>query len=179
MAEVGLVAGHGGAIAAVAIGQQLVMFHCQCQGAVVDILASLGHDYCQFTGKRHVAEGGAGHDVGHRLQGNLQAVAWQSQRKDRGIGVGKGIRVTAQAAHEGRILAWSQFAAAFEQQMLQGMGQAGVAFRLVAGAYVVPQLHADQRRAVVFTQVDAQAVGEGKAVHRACRRGWGGVVGHG
>ncbi|MNN13846.1 hypothetical protein D3C81_1268920 [compost metagenome] len=150
-----------------------MLFQRQRPGVVVDIRAALGHDHRQLAGERCIAQGCSGHGVSHGFQGDLQPAGWQGQWKDRGIFLGECIRVTAEAGHQGRILPAGEFAAAFEQQMLQGMGKACVAVRFVARTYVIPQLHADQRGSVVFAQVDAQAIGEGEELYRR----W--VLGHG
>ncbi|MNP19928.1 hypothetical protein D3C76_1124810 [compost metagenome] len=101
VAEVSLVADRGRAIAAVVIGQQQVMFQGLRPRVVIDVLASFSHDNRQFAGKRCIAEGGAGHDIGHGFQGDLQAAGWQRERKGRGVREGECVCLTTQVGHEG------------------------------------------------------------------------------
>jgi len=106
----------------------------------------------------------AGQAVGFQLEGHAQAIGGQHLVVGGVVVAGEGVFLGAQVAQYPRGFAGAELAAALEHHVFQGMGQAGLAGGLVAGADLVPDLRDHHGGAVVFADDDLEAVIQGEFV---------------
>ncbi|MNP28769.1 hypothetical protein D3C76_1217600 [compost metagenome] len=133
-------------------------------GVVVRAQAALFLDDFDFAGELIGRQAQGRHAVGLKLQGYAQAVAGQYLVIGGVVVAGEGVFFGAQVAQDARGLTRANFFTALEHHVFQGMGQAGLARRLVTGADLVPDLRNHHRCAVIFTYDDLQAIVEDKLV---------------
>ncbi len=167
----------------VAAEQPLLHRHLERIPGIAVVHGDLFEDHLALAG--HVAgiEGQAGDAVGLDGQRLGPAVGGEVEVVGGGVVAGESVVGTAQGLSPPVDLARSEARRALEHHVLEEMGEAAVAGRLVARAGAVAERRGDHRRLVVLEHADGEAVGEtrqlpapgqartaGQRDRRRCRR---------
>ena len=112
-------------------------------------------------GRHHrVVEDEAGHAVGLELHHGLEMLAGHALEIGGVVVGGEGVLLAAEPRDGLRELAGRVLLGALEHQVLEEMGDAGLAERIVGRAVAVPDHVGDDRRAVIGNDDDVEAVVE-------------------
>ena len=178
--EVGHPADGGRVVTTGGVGHGLEALVGQARRFVVGAQAALFLDHLDFLGKLIGRQLEAGQAVGFQLQGNGQAVAGQHLVVGGVIVAGKGVFLGTQFTQDARGFAGAELAAALEHHVFEGVGQAGLAGRLVAGANLVPELADHHWCAMIFAHDDLEAIVQAEFVGRLgfCGEGQQGCAEH-
>ena len=133
-------------------------------GIVVDPAAPLFQDHLAFGQHDLVGQLEMGHAVGLVFHDDLEAVAGHGLVVAGVIVAGEGVLLTAVERDDARELARSQGVGTLEHEMLEEMGVARFAGRLVGGADLVPEHVGDDGRTAVGDDHHLQAVVEGEGL---------------
>ena len=131
-------------------------------GSVVVGLALLVLDHVTLVVEvllRHRVEQ-RGHAIRFEPQAQLDLVRGQRLEVVGAVEVGGGVEHAAGSLHDREVLRLGHVAAALEHEVLEEVGEPGLARLLVLGADVVPEVDGDDRRYPVGRDDDAQSVGE-------------------
>ncbi|MNM74080.1 hypothetical protein D3C81_858300 [compost metagenome] len=131
---------------------------------VVGTQATLFLDDLDFLGELVGRQAQAGHAVGFQFEGHAQAIPGQHLVIGGEIIAGECVLFGAEVTQDQRGFAGADFLAALEHHVFQGVGQAGIARRLVAGADLVPDLGNHNRCTMVFAHNHLQAIVESEFV---------------
>ena len=104
----------------------------------------------------------AGHPVGLELHAGLQVLLGDLLEIGGEIVAGEGVLLAADLGDEFRELALGMLLGALEHQMLEEMGDARLARRIVGRAVAVPDHMGDDGGAMIGNDDDVEAVGEGE-----------------
>ncbi len=100
------------------------------------------------------------HALGFQPQNPVHGVAGHGFVIQRAVEPGVGVVVAANLLDQARMLFRGHIFRAFEHQVLEQVGEPGLAARFVLAADPVPYLHRHHGRAMVFQGHDLQAVGQ-------------------
>ncbi len=154
------------AVAAGRIGDGLEALIGQRAGLVVGAQAAFFLDHFDFAGELFWWQLEAGQAIGFEFEGHGQTVAGQHLVVGGVVVAGEGVFLGAQFTQDARGFAGVELAAALEHHVFEGVGQAGLARRLVAGADLVPELGNHHRGAVILANDHLQAIVEEELVGR-------------
>ena len=138
---------------------------------VGDALVLLFEHDLELGRHRFIGQHQTGHAVGLELHQHLE-ILFRDALEIAGVVLGgESVFLAADEGHRLRELADRILGGALEQQMLEEMGEARLAGRLVRGADLVPDHVGDDRRAPVRHHHDFEAVGEREMADVGFRRG--------
>ena len=145
-------------VAAGWVSHGLETLESQRAGLVVGAQAALLHDHFYFALEFLCRQFESRQAIGFQFEGHCQAVARQYLVVGGVIVAGECVFFGAQFAQDARGLARAKLAAALEHHVFEGVGQAGLSGRLIAGADLVPELGDHYRRPVIFSDDHLEAV---------------------
>ncbi len=99
-----------------------------------------------------------GHPVGLQPEADVELVGRQGLEVVGAVEVGRRVADAARALDDGHVLGLGDVRRALEHEVLEEVGEAGPALRLVLGADVVPEVDGHHRGQVVGRHDDAQAI---------------------